>query len=197
MLSYLPSQHLIEVAKHEQEMILQKLIYEHEGFKGWLQRERGIRAWSIEARRRALEHSKAYLKKLDEAEGFWETAWELFSPDEQRQIAQEFAKGKVQDLLIDYEFVYSASCNTEDMSLKNVAPKDLELETLGSLEDANKEGYKSRMGWIGSVANQFHFLMIEPKKQKQLEAELQTIAGWVDEPDHSWSCISVETGAFT
>ena len=184
------------IANHEQEMILQKLIYEHEGFKNWLQIERGIRASSIEARKRALERSVAYAKELEEAESFWEKAWVLFSPEEQAKIAADFAKGKLKDALLAYEFVYASSCKTQDESLKNVAPDTIELETLGSLEDANKEGYKSRMGWIGSVANQFHGLM-QGKRNRYMESELQTIAGWVDEPDHSNWCISVETGAFT
>ena len=48
-------------------MILQKLIYEHEGFKNLLQTERNIRATSIEARKRALERSVMYAKELEDA----------------------------------------------------------------------------------------------------------------------------------
>ena len=188
-------EHLIEVANHEQEMILQKLIYEHEGFKNWLQIERGIRAWSIKAKKRALERSREYLKELEEAEHFWEKAWVLFSPEEHKAIVADFAKGKVKDLLIDYEFVFAASCKTDDNSLKNVASDNIELETLGSIEDANKEGYKSRMGWIGAVASDFHRLM-QKDRPEYMESELHTIAGWVDEPDHSWSCLSPYTGNF-
>jgi len=120
-------------------MILQKLIYEHEGFKNLLQTERNIRATSIEARKRALERSVAYAKELEEAESFWEKAWVLFSPKEQAKIAANFAIRKVKDALVAYEFVFAASCKTQDESLKNVAPDLIELETLGSLEDANKE----------------------------------------------------------
>ena len=128
-------------------MILQKLIYEHEGFKGWLQKERTLRGIPI-----------------------------------------------VNKALITYEFVFAASCQTDDPDLKNVAPDNIELETLGSLEDAKKKHYKSRMGWIGAVAEDFHDKMMN--RQEYMESELQTIAGWVDEPDHSWSCLSPYTGNF-
>ena len=186
--------HLIEIANHEQEMILQKLIYNHEGFKSWLKLERSIRTWSIEARERAKKRSEAYLQKLNKAENFWEVAKDLFSPKEHALILHEVSKSKVYDALVTYQFVFGAACDTDDGSLKNVAPDALELETLGALEDAEKKGYKSRMGWIGSVAADFHHNMIN--KTDYMESELKTIASWVEEPDFSIFCIAKETGAF-
>lgn len=186
--------HLQKIAQHEQEMILQKLIYNHSGFKGWLELERNIRQWSIEAEKRAEEKSAAYSRRLREAKDFWAFAWELFSPMEQADIGVELAKGAVKDMLLEYRFVYGAGCDTDDVSLKNVAPDDIELETLGSLNHAKQESPKSRMGWIGQVAEQFHGLMIT--RSPYMEGELGQISGWVDEADHSWDCIASETGAF-
>ncbi len=182
-------QHLIEVANHEQEMILQKLIYTHEGFKNWLQIERGLRLKSLEAQQSLQKRQAAYDKATP-----WQKLKTILSPQEQAEVLSDSAKAAIKKLLLRYEFVFAASCNTEDLELKNIAPDTLELETLGSIEDANKEGYKSRMGWIGSVAEDFHDKMMN--RQEYMESELQTIAGWVDEPDHSWSCLSPYTGNF-
>jgi len=95
-----------------------------------------------------------------------------------------------------YELVFSADCDTEDESLKSKAPDDMKLEEAGTLEDAKDDHPKTRMGWIGKAAEQFHDLM--QKRKDDMERELSTISSWVNEPDFSDSCISVSSvsGAF-
>jgi hypothetical protein len=95
-----------------------------------------------------------------------------------------------------YELVFSASCDEEDDRLKSEAPDDMRLEEAGTLEDAKQDNPKTRMGWIGQAAEQFHNLMQgidDPTTTKKMEAELLKIASWVDEPDFSEHCISVAT----
>lgn len=88
-----------------------------------------------------------------------------------------------------YQLVFAADCESEKAALKSKAPEGMELEMASSLEDAQQESPKTRMGWIGLAALQFHKLMQTDKPH--MEGELQKIAAWVDEPDFSESCISV------
>ena len=179
------------IAQHEQEMILQKLIYDHPGFQKWLQIERGLRLEGIKAQE-ALQHKQT---AYDNATP-WQRLKSILSPQEQAEVLSDAAKIAIKKLLLHYEFVFAASCDTDDMRLKNIAPHDLELERLGRIEDAKKQHFKSRMGWIGSVAADFHRLM-QKDRPKYMESELRTIASWVDEPDHSTTCLSPYTGNFS
>lgn len=68
------------------------------------------------------------------------------------------------------ELVFSSACGTEEAALKSVAPKETKLEE-----------FQSRMKWIGKAATQFHKLMRE--RQRYMEGELSTMAGWVQMGD--------------
>ncbi|MDP9603229.1 UNVERIFIED_ORG: hypothetical protein J2W38_003018 [Variovorax paradoxus] len=61
-------------------------------------------------------------------------------------------------------------CDTDLPEYSNVASQDTKLED-----------YQSRMKWIGLVGNQFHDLM--RRKASSMDAELSTMAGWVDTSD--------------
>lgn len=124
--------HLKAVANHEQEMILQKLLYTHPGFEAWLKRERNWRRYKL-----------------------------------------------VDKIMPVYQLVLTSGCETDKEAFKSIAPEGVELETLGSLNDGTES--KTRMGWIGDAAKTFHFLM--QNHTQQMEVELSTIAGWVDEQD--------------
>ena len=65
---------------------------------------------------------------------------------------------------------FISQCDTDLPEYSNVAP-----------EDTNLENYQSRMKWIELVGSQFHDLM--RRKTSSMEAELSTIAGWVDTQD--------------
>lgn len=65
---------------------------------------------------------------------------------------------------------FVSACDTDLPEYLNVAPEETELEDL-----------RSRMRWIGRVADQFHDLMI--KQTAKMESELATMAGWVQTPD--------------
>lgn len=112
--------HLLAIANHEQEAILQKLIYEDPEFAKW------------------PAYQRSHLLPR------------LLAPD--------------------YEIVFAQACTTNDEELKSKAPDDMVVED-----------FKSRMKWIGDVANLFHGLMI--KKPAYMQAELFKIAGWVNSPD--------------
>ncbi|OGB03591.1 MAG: hypothetical protein A3G29_01035 [Burkholderiales bacterium RIFCSPLOWO2_12_FULL_64_99] len=111
--------HLLDVANHEQGVILQPLIYDDEDFSFWVKAQRFPGVSSI-------------------------------SPD--------------------LELVFSHACNTEESDHKSLAPSETKLES-----------FSSRMAWIKSAAGQFDKLM--RKKQPYMEAQLLTMAGWVNLPD--------------
>jgi len=165
--------HLVAIANHEQLKILQPLIYNHEGFADILKLERTIK--------QGLDQGIAYFKR--------------------KSMVKELAVALLaRKALIDYELVFSAGCATEDEALKSVAPDGMKLEEAGTLEDAKEDNPKTRMGWIGKAAGQFHGLMQGTKDTstiKYMEGELQKMAGWVNEPDFG-DCVSVAkiSGAF-
>jgi hypothetical protein len=66
--------------------------------------------------------------------------------------------------------VFAAACTIADPELKSVAPADTKLEVL-----------KSRMDWIKSAAEQFHYLM--QTQPAYMEGQLQQIASWADLKD--------------
>lgn len=70
----------------------------------------------------------------------------------------------------DLELVFSHACQTEEPEYKSVAPSETHLES-----------FASRMAWIKSAAAQFDKLM--KKKEAYMEAQLRTMAGWVNQPD--------------
>lgn len=72
-----------------------------------------------------------------------------------------------------YQIVFNHACDTEDESVKSVAPDDLIVEN-----------YKSRMSWIRQAALLFHDLM--QTQTDYMEGELNSIASWVDEADATW-----------
>lgn len=111
--------HLLDVANHEQGVILQPLIYDDKDFSFWVELQRN---WLV---RRA-------------------------SPD--------------------LELVFSHACQTKEPDHKSVAPSETHLES-----------FASRMAWIKSAAGQFDKLM--KKKEAYMEAQLRTMAGWVNQPD--------------
>lgn len=111
--------HLLDIAKHEQSVILQPLIYDDPDFAYWIQVQRS-----------------AWVKWASPA----------------------------------LELVFSHACSTSKAELKSVAPEDTKLED-----------FDSRMKWIGSVANQFHFRM--QKRASEMEDEIRKIAGWINLPD--------------
>lgn len=73
-----------------------------------------------------------------------------------------------------YRLVFTHACDTDDPTLKSVAPDDLVVEN-----------FKSRMKWIGKAAEKFHGLMGE--QPEHMVKELTTIASWVNEPDAKWA----------
>ncbi len=123
--------HLQAVANHEQEKILQKLIYTYPSFAHWIKQQRNI--------------------------------WVL------NQVSP------------DYELVYSADCKTDVEKFKSEAPKGVELETLGALDDGIDS--KTRMGWIGAAAQDYHELMQDRVHSLHMEEEIKTMAAWVNETD--------------
>lgn len=68
------------------------------------------------------------------------------------------------------ELVFSSACSTDKSDRKSVAPADIKLED-----------FKNRMKWIGSAADKFHKLM--GKFPELMEAEIRTMASWVDKAD--------------
>ena len=68
------------------------------------------------------------------------------------------------------ELLFTHKCSIDNAEFKFVAYKDLILED-----------FRSRMDWIEDGAEMFHNLM--RKKTKYMQAELEIIAKWVDEPD--------------
>jgi hypothetical protein len=68
------------------------------------------------------------------------------------------------------ELVFSSACDTDEATLKSVAPKEMKLEDL-----------RSRMTWIGAAAVEFHGLM--RNKKAYMEAEIQKMAAWVSMAD--------------
>lgn len=70
----------------------------------------------------------------------------------------------------ELELVFSNACKTDNAKLKSVAPEGTKLED-----------FDSRMKWITAAADKFHRLM--QYQTEYMEAELRTIAGWVDMPD--------------
>ena len=132
--------HLIVMARHEQNNILQKLIYDNKDFAWWIQ----------------VQRNDNTMDPLGRVMGI---AGSLFSP----QLKVSFV----------------SACDTDLPEYSDVAPEDTKLEE-----------FKSRMVWIGRVAKKFHGLMI--KHPKEMEASLQTMAGWYNTPDPFF--FPVETG---
>lgn len=68
------------------------------------------------------------------------------------------------------QLVFSTACEADDPELKSIAPKDMMLED-----------FKQRFDWIKTAAKQFHGLM--QRKASFMEAQLHTMASWVDMND--------------
>lgn len=111
--------HLLDIADHEQGVILQPLIYEDPDFSYWIRFQRNVLV-------------------------SWATP--------------------------DLELVFSQACGTDHDQFKSKAPKETELE-----------GFRSRMAWIASAANQFHQLM--RTQRSYMENQISSMAGWVNMAD--------------
>lgn len=172
----LQMEHLQAIANHEQLAILQPLIYDHPDFKKWLVIERVV---------------KKILRNLESV--FQSLSLPLKVNDSLAELIR-----KIINLFPKYELVFSAGCSTDKPDLKSTAPEDIKVEIPGTLADATHESPKTRLGWIGQAAGKFHGHMKHPIRRKYMENELQSIASWVNEPDFSETCISVEkvSGAF-
>ncbi|MDF0606857.1 hypothetical protein HZU77_014535 [Neisseriaceae bacterium TC5R-5] len=68
------------------------------------------------------------------------------------------------------QLVFTPACDVGDEELKSIAPPGTKLEN-----------YESRMTWITQAAQKYHKRMIE--HTEQMEAALNTIAGWYALPD--------------
>lgn len=69
-----------------------------------------------------------------------------------------------------YELVFTHQCETDDETLKSIAPEDLVVEN-----------ERSRMAWIVDAAMMFHNLM--DRKAAHMRSELSTMAAWDRSPD--------------
>ncbi|PXX37832.1 DUF2515 family protein, partial [Aquitalea magnusonii] len=97
--------HLLEIANHEQRVVLQKLIYNDPAFAAWLQRQRAAQ----NAADTILERS---------------SSWPPQYVDESMQAPALLTKA----ILPPLELVFAAACKTRDPKLKSEAPKDTVLE---------------------------------------------------------------------
>lgn len=101
--------HLLEIANHEQRVVLQKLIYTDPDFTAWLQAQRVAQ----NAADTILEHS---------------TTRPLLYVDESMLAPALLIK----TILPPLELVFAAACKTKDPKLKSEAPKDTVLENANS-----------------------------------------------------------------
>ncbi|MCE2026839.1 DUF2515 family protein [Sessilibacter corallicola] len=146
--------HLLEIANHEQGVILQPLIYEHPEFAKWSRWQRELKSRSMEA--------KAY------AEERLSNPWNALTL--RRDLYLYIGSSLLTMTIPSFELVFSHACEIDDGEFKSIAPDDMQVEN-----------FRSRMDWIEKAAKQFHRLMGE--KPEYMHSELQHMAGWVNARD--------------